>query len=47
MFTEIAPGVGQTGLRLHRQHDGKLNHHQTNLAPWVTQDELKRVVMIS
>jgi hypothetical protein len=27
-------------LRLHRQHGGKLNHQEPNLALWVTQNAL-------
>jgi hypothetical protein len=26
-------------LRLHRQHGGKLNHQEANLALWVTQND--------
>jgi hypothetical protein len=38
MLSKIILSILQTVLRLHRQHDGKLNHHVANLALWVTQD---------
>jgi hypothetical protein len=38
MFTEVGLGISQTVLRLHRQHDDKLNHLEPNLALWVTQN---------
>ncbi len=40
MFTEIRLRISQTVLRFHRQHDGKLNHRDTNLALWVTQNDI-------
>ena len=38
MFTEIGLRILQTVLSLHRQHGGKLNHQEPNLALWVTQN---------
>jgi len=46
MLTEIRLRISQTVLRLHRQHGGKLNHQEPNLALWVAQDAHESVVMI-
>jgi len=47
MFTKIGLRILQTILRLHRQHDGKLNHQAANLALWVTQDAGSDVLCIN